>query len=122
MQAQVIIIDSHEKRDKAAKWLARIPVDEVLELSLRPYKPTRSEQQNRRYWLILSKISDATGHDKDELHYFFKQKFLGMQETEVAGETLAHQRPSSNLKVKEFAEYSERVEQFMVDKLGLWIE
>lgn len=122
MTPATIIIDTPAKRDRAVKWLERIPVDEVMELSLRPYKPTRSQQQNARYWLILEKVSDATGHDKEELHEFFKQKFLGMQETEIAGQAVLHQRSSARLKVKDFLEYSEKVEQFAIDQLGVWIE
>lgn len=122
MTPVTIIIDGPPKRDRAAQWLAKIPVDEVIELSLKPYKPTRSQQQNSRYWLIITKISDHTGHDKNELHEMFKNRFLGMQTTEIAGETITHQRSSAKLKVAEFQEYMERVEAWMVETLGIWLE
>lgn len=122
MNTQAIILDSPAKRDKVVKWLSQIPVEECLELTLRPYKPTRSQEQNRRYFLILEKIAEHTGHGKDELHDFFKAKFLGMQETEVAGETVTHQRSSAKLKVKDFLEYSEKVEMFAITELGIWLE
>ena len=122
MTPQTIIIDTPSKRDRAVKWLAHIPVDEVMELSLRPYKPTRSQIQNARYWAIVTKISEHTGHDKDELHEMLKMRFLGTQTSELEGETITHQRSSARLKVKEFAEYMERCEAWMVETLGVWLE
>lgn len=122
MHAQTIIIDTPAKRERVLAWLAKIPIDEVLELTLRAYKPTRSEMQNRRYWLLLEKAAEHTGHDKNELHEAFKARFLGMQETEIAGEIVTHQRSSAKLKTKEFAEYMERVEQWIVETLGIWLE
>ena len=112
MTPQTILLDSPAKRDRAVQWLAKIPLDEILQLTIGPYKPTRSQQQNARYWLILTRCEEATGHSKDELHEFFKQKFLGMQETQVGGETVLHQRSSARLKVKDFA----------IEHLGVWLE
>lgn len=122
MTPQTILIDTPQKRDRAVKWLAQIPVDEVMELTLRPYAPTRGEQQNKRYFAIIQKIAEHTGHDKDELHEMFKARFLGVTQTEIAGETIKHQRSSAKLKVKEFAEYMEQVEAWMIQTLGIWLE
>lgn len=122
MTPQSILIDSPAKRDRAAKWLAQIPVEEILELTLRPYRPTRGEQQNKRYWAIVQKVAEHTGHDKDELHEMFKARFLGMTRTEVAGEIVPHQRSSAKLNVKEFAEYMEQCEAWMIATLGIWLE
>lgn len=122
MTPTTIIIDSEAKRDRAAKWLSRIPCDEVMELALRPYKPTRSDRQNRRYWKLLELVAQHTGQDKDEIHEAFKAKFLGNQETTIGGETITHQRSSARLMVKDFAEYMERCEQWIVETLGVWLE
>ena len=117
-----IIIDSPAKRDRVVAWLGKVPIDEVHELSLRPYKQTRSQQQNARYWLLLTKIAEHTGHDKDELHEMFKAKFLGAGERELAGETVTFIKSSAKLKVKEFVEYSEKVEHWAIEHLGVWLE
>lgn len=122
MHAQTILIDTTAKRDRVLSWLAKVPIDEVMELTLRAYKPTRSEMQNRRYWKILTLISDHTGHDKDELHEMLKMRFLGTQESTIAGETITHQRSSAKLKVSEFAEYMEKCESWMIETLGIWLE
>lgn len=122
MTPTTILIDTTAKRDRAVKWLSQIPVDEVLELTLKPYKLTRSQEQNARYWLIISKIAEHTGHDRSELHEMFKARFLGMASTEIAGETIKHQRSSARLKVNEFSEYMEQVESWTIQTLGIWLE
>ncbi len=122
MTPQTFLIDSPEKRDLAVQWLSRIPIEDVIEVSVRPYKPTRSQLQNRRYWLILQKIKEVTGHETDELHEIFKSKFLGVQTSEIAGREVTHQRSSARLKTSEFAEYMERVESWAIEHLGVWLE
>ena len=122
MTPQTFFIDTPQKRDRAVKWLAQIPLEGTIELSVKPYKPTRSQLQNRRYWLILQKIKEVTGHETDELHEIFKQKFLGMQTAEIAGREVTHQRSSARLKTSEFAEYMERVESWAIETLGVWLE
>ena len=102
--------------------MAAIPLDEVLELSIKPYKPTRSQVQNRRYFKILTEIARVSGHQTEELHEMFKAKFLGTQLNELAGETVTHQRSSTKLTTKEFAEYMERVESWAIETLGVWLE
>jgi predicted secreted protein len=122
MTPVTILVDSPAKRDKVVAWLAKVPVDEVLELSLRPYKPTRSQEQNKRYWLLVDKIAEHTGHDAQELHEMLKVKFLGVEERTLAGEHISAVRPSSKLKVSEFRDYSDRVEAWAVETLGVWLE
>lgn len=122
MQPVTIIIDSPAKRDRAAAWLGKVPIDEVHELLFRPYKPTRSQQANRRYWKIIGMIAAHTGHDADELHQALKARYLGMSRVELDGKTTEVPRSSAKLKVKEFNEYMERVESWMVETLGIWLE
>lgn len=37
---------------------------------------TRTNAQNRLYWLWLKQIKDKTGQDDDDLHVMFKRLFL----------------------------------------------
>jgi len=122
MTPQTFFIDTPQKRDRAVKWLAQIPLDGTIELSVKPYRPTRSQLQNRRYWLILQKIKEVSGHETDELHEIFKSKFLGVQTSDLSGETITHQRSSTRLTTAEFAQYMERVEEFAISNLGVWLE
>jgi hypothetical protein len=117
-----IVIDGPAKRERAVQWLSRIPVDEVMELTLKAYKPTRSQQQSRRYWFLVDKIAEYTGHDPADLHEMLKVRFLGTEERELNGEKITTVKSSAKLRVNEFKDYSDRVESWAVSTLGVWLE
>lgn len=122
MTSRSIIVDSEDRRARAVAILQSIPITKPLEVTVGPYSPNRSDQQNRRYWLLMGLLATTTGHDKDELHEFCKEKFLGTREIEVSGERRVVRPSTRRLKVKEFAEYMEKVESWMIESLGVWLE
>ena len=71
---------------------------------------TRSLQQNSYYWgVVLELIEESTGTEKEELHYYFKRKFIDWDEF-----------PSSKeLNKNEFSEYVEKIKDFA--SMELWI-
>lgn len=74
-------------------------------LNIDERKPTRSEQQNRFYWLYVNLISDETGFTKDECHTLFKGKFLTREIKEVMGEKVRITKSTTDLTKSEFSEY-----------------
>lgn len=76
-------------------------------------KTQRSGQQNRYYWLYLGLISREYGNDVDDLHEYFRKRFLPRETFTIKG-------PKGNLKVEriksttklskvEFGEYLDRI-------------
>lgn len=49
--------------------------DGPVVLTVGPDDPIRSDRQARLYWKWLTILEDITGHSKDFLHAFFKDKF-----------------------------------------------
>lgn len=51
---------------------------EKIDVFLKVFNPDRTVEQNALYWLWLKEISEQGehGNTKDELHYFYKEKFL----------------------------------------------
>jgi hypothetical protein len=59
------------------------PVNVIVE----KWKDQRTLSQNRYYWgVVLKIISDDTGHEPEELHEFFKKKFIPAKDITVKGE------------------------------------
>ena len=93
-------------------------------IDITPLKASRSQQQNKYYWRVLTVVSDYTGHSPQELHAFFRQKFLArplvfanqdgnvIEESQVAPST-------SNLNVSEFYAYTELIRQWSAEQLGV---
>lgn len=78
----------------------------------------RTTQQNRFYWLLLNLISEETGHEPDELHECFKQRFLQPRVKEVLGDEI--QIYSTTFEnYEDFWQYVERIRRFVLTDLGI---
>ena len=77
-------------RDKQAvvAYLDRLPEGKAYDVTVVRHRERRSVDQNRLLWLWIQCISDETGQDKDDLHEYFKQKFLGFDTKTLWGTTL----------------------------------
>lgn len=71
---------------------------------------TRSLPQNALYWVYLSVIAAETGHDEEELHELFKQKFLPTRFLRTKdGKEYRVPKSTTKLKKHEFGEYLEKI-------------
>lgn len=119
---RVLIIDSEDKRKRLIAGLAKFPIVPPIQVTIEEYDPKRSTQANRRYWLVIGAIAKETGNDKDEVHEFFKQKFLGERVVEIAGERATVRPSTTRLKKHEFNDYMEKVEAWGIEHAGVWLE
>jgi hypothetical protein len=70
----------------------------------------RSLPQNSYYWsVVLGIISAETGHSVDELHEYFKAKFLGYSTAKILGEFVGVPQSTTRLSTQEFSDYIERI-------------
>lgn len=104
-------------------WMARAGEGKPLAVTIQEHKAKRSDEQNKRYWVVLNEISakawvNGRQFSADAWHEFFKTKFIGYEET-------PDQRrigiSTTTLAVAEFGEYMTRIEAYAVDDLGIEI-
>lgn len=72
----------------------------------------RSKQQNRYYWsVVCGLISEHTGYIPEEVHEFYKEKFLTNKKSIVIGneEKEIEMATTTKLNTKEFEEYCENI-------------
>ena len=81
------------------------------DVSIREHKDSRSIQQNKRYWALITEISSYLGYTTDEVHCMLAYKFLSYKE-EMLGDEVVIVPSTTKLKIKEFNEYYDKVEQF----------
>ena len=88
-----------------------------IEIIIQEHKTHRSTDQNNRYWMLLRKFSEETGHTADELHQYFKHDILGVEtiKSPITGEEYETTKGTSSLNVDEFLQYMQRVEQHMAE-------
>ena len=85
--------------------LEQFPLNTKLTLWMDGKPPTRSQQQNRLYWMYLGVIADDTGHSVDELHSYFKGKLLSDGLTEIYRQKVRKTKSTTTLNKNDFAEY-----------------
>lgn len=77
----------------------------------------RSDRANRYYRLILGLISDHTGSEVDELHEYFKAKFIEPQIVKILGEEF--ELRTTVTKSDRFTAYVDRIRRFALVDLGV---
>jgi hypothetical protein len=69
----------------------------------------RTIPQNKLYWLYLACIEQETGNDANDLHIYFKDKFLNKELINVLGKQIVKEPTTAKLKTKAFNEYLEKI-------------
>lgn len=82
---------------------------DAITISIKTSRPKRSVAQNNFYWLYLGIISKETGNDMEDLHEFFKGKFLGGEIIEIFGEKVRRKGSTTNLSINDFSEYIDKI-------------
>jgi hypothetical protein len=95
------------------KEFAKNNIGKVMRLEIP--KPVRSLSQNALYWVYLKKISLETGTDSEDLHDFFKIKFLPKRIAKIKGKTTEHTvetvTSTTKLSKADFSEYMNKIER-----------
>ncbi len=89
-----------------------------VEVVVRKYRATRSNQQNRYYWgVVVQVLSEFTGFTPDEMHTALKEKFLGVER--VSG--LLKIRSTASLTTDEFVQYVNQIVLWAAEQLSVYI-
>jgi len=94
----------------------------LIDLAIEPYKEIRTLSQNKYYWgVVLAELSDFTGFTDEELHLFFKKKFLPTKKMKLGKYSTEIPQSSTQLSTKEFVDYVDRARQFAQEELDCFI-
>ena len=126
MQDRQFLVESEKQRTFLSTFVARQPLP--FQAQLGPIRKLRSLNQNARYWKIVSMAAWHTGYSAEEMHEEFLCQHFGYSEVERknpwTGEIEMKRVPlkrSHCRDTKEFAAYSEYVENFVGENLGIWL-
>ncbi len=111
----VIILRGDGQRQEAISQIAALDLSRPWEVTIAPYRRRRTLSQNALMWTwihrVAAAVSDHTGMDADDVHEFFKHKFLTPKIIEIGGETV--ERYSTRDKsTAEMSAYMERIYAF----------
>lgn len=115
------IFDS-ASRDRVIAHLAHLNVDKKWTVELKRKSTRRTLNQNALMWKwhsgVVKAVCTDTGNDAEDIHEFFKRKFLTPQIVEIGGETI-ERYSTKNLSTKEMHEFMERIYAFVTGDLGI---
>lgn len=93
-------------------------------VTIQPEKTKRSIEQNRRMWVCLTEISqqvfvDGRRYGKETWHELFGRKYRLIETHWVLGELVYVLRSTTDMSIKEFAEYMTQIEAHATQELGV---
>lgn len=118
-QKQTFILRDETIRANLMAAIAKLKLAEPLEVLIRPYRKSRSLEQNSLLWAWYAVIAQETGHDAEEIHEFCKHKFLPPVFVDMGGEVIETRRTTTKLKVGEMAEFMNAVHAWATTELGV---
>lgn len=122
MTPRTFVLSSPVTVDRLASFLKAQVEQHPVSVRVERHRQRRSTTANARYWAIVQKVADFTGHDPDELHDAFKVRFLGTDEIQVGAETMTVPKPSRTLDTQGFRDFMERVEAWATTTLGVFLD
>ena len=118
----LVILDSPDRLAYAAKQLQKVPVDAGMEVEIRQHKDSRTLQQNKLHWLLMTALSqqmpaqmDEVWHSPESWHELMKRMFLGVEAFEIAGKVYKAPKSSRKLKVAEFSDFFAQCDAFAAE-------
>lgn len=118
------IVRSEEGRQRALQVIASLDLAKPWEIIVAPHRKKRTLSQLGLYWKWINEVAEMvareTGHDADEIHEFFKQKFLPPEVIEINGEII-ERRTTTNKSTVEMTAYMDRIYAFCTSELGLFL-
>lgn len=113
------IVSNIGSRRAAVAYIEQLPDGKPFEVSITRKRERRTLDQNRLYWLWLGAISAECGHTPDELHAYFKAKYLARKSVAVFGEQAVLDVTTRDLTKEQMTAYLERVQAFAASELAI---
>lgn len=108
--AHFFILENQQRRDAALELIKALNPARTYSVEVKEYRSSRSNSQNRTYWMWLNALAKDTGHSADDLHEMFKVRVLGTEEKIILGKAITVGRSTTTLNTKDFAEYMTTIE------------
>ena len=125
-----LIIKTEKDKKLALEKLGQLPLETKTGKPIKYHfectkiNKKRTMSQNKYYFgVVLKIIASETGNDIEDLHEYFKQKYLGNKDiiVEIMGEKIFRPITTTELDTKLFMEYIEKIRSFASLELNCYI-
>lgn len=114
-------IKQESDKGKATGYINKLDLSngKTYNLAISVKRAIRSLSQNKLYWLWLTCIEHETGNEKETLHEYFKQEYLGRMSVPIFGSEVYPCRSTTGLNTKEYTAYLNNIQVFASSELGV---
>lgn len=112
-------IANEDDKQALKVYLDKLTEGKTYDVSIKMHRKKRTIDQNNLLFLWINCISQETGNDKDSLHNFFKQKFIGYRTQTIFGKQTFIGPTTKTLDTKQFTDYLEQIQAFAATELGI---
>lgn len=118
------ILRSEHIRAGVAAFLAKLDITKPIEVVVRDYIERRSHEQNARLWLLHTAAAEVVGCSPADMHEDMLCEHYGYTEARMPSGDLKRipLKRSSQRDKKEFRAFMEFVENFYIEKLGVYLD
>ncbi len=124
MPKQEFTLNNEPERQRLVEYARAVPLDKGLRVTIETVRSKRTLSQNSLMWKWINEAADAlakdTGHTPDEIHQFFKQKFLPGNVVVINGRS-ANYYTTTKLSIDEMSDYLTRIQAFVVGEMGIYL-
>ena len=107
----VFRVVNEQTKAAAISYIQKLQEGKQYNISISLKREKRSIQQNRLYHLWLNCISSETGNEVEDLHDYFKDRFLS-RKVEIFGDEYNTGTSTKKLNTAEFTAFLDKVQQF----------
>ena len=111
-------ITSESDRNEVITAIVKLDIAKGFTVEITQRRRVRTVSQNRLERLWLACIADETGNDSNELHEYFKQKFLEVKEVQIFGEWNAIYS-TRDLNTVQFKNFLDKIQIFASTELAI---
>lgn len=96
-------------KDNLIKKINELDLSKGYVANIKIKSQSRSLEQNRRYWKLVTLLGEQLGYTPDETHDILRFKFL-RNAVEIEGERLPLLQSTTKLSVEEMGAYMQQIE------------
>jgi hypothetical protein len=119
-----IILRDETLRQRVIKLIGALNLDKLWQITIEPYRKKRSLSQNALMWKwieeVVQHVYQHTGQDKDDIHEFFKARFLSPRWVKIADWRIRYYT-TRKMTTAEMSTYMDAIYAFCTSELGLFL-
>ena len=108
--------------NRVADFISALDSSKAYDITIAQHREKRTKSQNALMWVwigeVVDHVIDHTGMDSDEVHDFFKRKFLTPKISEIGNEIHEHYS-TKKLSIEDMSRYMNKIHAFGTVELGL---